>query len=156
MTGDLKPWIIFLSTLHIDAITGKENITWSWLEKGDADRSCPKGPLSWLAGTAWTLLHTQLLLPVHRTGTRLSPSTTAAETGSSIFRNIAVSVRSYSVGKHLTKDSWEPLNLQNNSPLSILFCLYRSNSSTSLVRKFAAVGQRHEEGRRAGGRRRRG
>lgn len=84
------------------------------------------------------------------------PSTTAAETGSSIFRSIAVLVRSYSVGKHLTKDSWEPLNLQNNSPLSILFCLYRSNSSTNLVRKFAAVGQRHEEGRRAGGKRRRG
>lgn len=84
------------------------------------------------------------------------PSTTAAEMGSSIFRNIAVSVWSYSVGKHLTKDSWEPLNLQNNSPLSVLFCFYRSNSSTSLIRKFTAVGQRHEEGRRAEGRRRRG
>lgn len=33
---------------------------------------CPKGPLSWLSGTAWILLHEQLLLLVHRKGMRLS------------------------------------------------------------------------------------
>lgn len=100
--------------------TEKENITWPWLQKGNTPRSERYQDLKGHQQPAMGQLLTHW-----KGGSSLS--TRATETHPSVIKNPGVAVWWCSIGKSLTKDSWETLNLQNNSSVSVLFCFWRTH-----------------------------